>query len=314
MATIKQVMKGPNEIIPFDHPAIHYPQLASIKMDGFRLLNLCGEYLLSPALKPFPNNNMVGHLQPFLTWCRENRLVTDGEFWSPSRTFQDLQSITRSHNMPIPNDVKYHIFDVMTEEQWDNGTELPFINRYLEYWQTLQGFSNVVCVEQHRVMGPSEAEDFFNTQLSRGQEGMILRSLSAFYKHGRTTLKQDGMWKFKEFVTKDATIIRIEQGEKMRDGIERGIDVLGRAERTYKQADYEPSGMVGAFVVLQDGVEFKVKPGKGHDNALKIRWWEDYCRYPEKWRGKHIEYKFMPHGTMDKPRIGNLVRFRPDLD
>ena len=315
MAKIKHVMKGPNEVVKFDHPAICYPQLASIKMDGFRLLNLCGEHLLSPALKPFPNNNMEMHLQEFLNFCKVHRLVTDGEFWSPTLSFQELQSIVRSHDKLIPADVKYHIFDCMTEEQWNNENEEPYVNRYLEYNQTMQGFPNVVCVEQHRIVNHMAAEDMFNQQIAAGQEGIILRSLSAKYKHGRTTLKQDGMWKFKEFLTHDAMIVGIEQGEKMIEGIDRDVNAQGKLERTYKQSDYEPSGMVGAFWVRQDGYpDFKVKPGKGHDNAWKTMVWNDFVRFPEKWRGKHLEYKFMPHGTMDKPRIGNLIRMRPDLD
>ena len=316
MAQIKTCMKGPNEVVPFDHPAIRYPQLASTKMDGFRLINLCGEHLLSPALKPFPNMGMTRHLESFLNFCRHNRIVTDGEFWSPTLTFQQLQSIVRSQHAPIPDDLKYHVFDMMTEHEWDNDFEGEFLNRYLNYSQTLQGFENVVPVEQWQVNSAAEAETFFNGQLENGQEGMILRQPQARYKHGRTTLKQDGMWKFKEFLTHDAVIVGMEQGEKMRADLERGTDVLGRLERTYRQADYEPSGMCGAFVCKQEGVDgtFKVKPGKGHDNALKFQWWSSYSRYPEKWHGTHLEYKFMPHGTMDKPRIGNLVRLRPDLD
>lgn len=308
-------MKGPNEVVPFNHPAIRYPQLSSTKMDGFRLLNLCGEHLLSPALKPFPNENMASHMQPFLDYCRENRIVTDGEFWSPSLTFQELQSIVRSHDKPIPSDVRYYIFDMMLEDEWDKETEKTYYLRYQDVMTCLCGFTNVVTVEHSFVNTAKDAETLFNKTIENEQEGIILRSPVARYKHGRTTLRQDGMWKFKEFVTHDAVIISLEQGERMIAGIDRDVDAQGKLERTYKNENYEPSGMVGAFWVQQDRYPpFKVKPGKGHDNATKIRWWEDYCLYPEKWRGKHVEYKFMPHGTMDKPRIGNLVRFRPDLD
>jgi DNA ligase-1 len=172
-----------------------------------------------------------------------------------------------------------------------------------------------VPVEHIFLDNATKAEAFFNAQLEAGQEGIILRSPTAKYKHGRTTLRQDGMWKFKEFMTQDAVIVGIEQGEKMIDGIDRDVDAQGKLERTYKQENYTSSGMVGAFWVQQDGYpRFKVKPGKGHDNAWKTMVWKDYQLHPEKWHGKHLEYKFMPHGTMDKPRIGNLVRLRPDLD
>ena len=310
MPKIQAVMKGPNEILPFDHPFIRYPQIASVKMDGFRLLNLCGEHLLSPALKPFPNQNMTGHLLHFLRFCSDARIVTDGEFWSPSLTFQELQSIVRSHNKSIPNDVKYYIFDAMSEEEWDNGTEKPFINRMMDARGTLADFPNVVVVPQEPVNNATEAERRFDAYIESGEEGIILRAPSAIYKHGRTTTRQDGMWKFKQFITHDAVIIGVEQGEMMKPGIYRATDAQGRLERTYRQEDYEPVDMVGAFTVMQDGITFKVKPGKGHDHAWKRFMWEQR----DTLIGKHLEYKFMPHGTMDKPRIGNLVCLRPDLD
>jgi hypothetical protein len=101
---------------------------------------------------------------------------------------------------------------------------------------------------------------------------------------------------------------------KLKQDVERTRDVLGHLERRFEQDLYEPAGMVGSFVVKNDDGEFKVKPGKGFNHYMLTSWWQDYMQYPEKWNGKHIEYKWMPHGTKDKPRIGSLVRFRSDLD
>lgn len=314
MAQLKQVLKGPNEVLPFNHPAIKYPQLASTKFDGFRLLNLCGEKLLSPALKPFPNHYLPVHLGRFLDHCQQQRLVTDGEIWSPKLTFQELQSIIRSHDKPIPDHVRYYIFDLMTEEQWDNETEEPFIQRYLNYQQTFVGFPNIHLVEQWHTTTPQEAETFFEGMLEQGHEGMILRQHGAMYKHGRGTVNQDFLWKFKEFVTHDAIIVGVEEQMKLKEGVERTRNEIGKLERRYEQDLYEPAGKVGAFICQQHDQTFKVKPGKGQDDAMKTSWWQDYQQHPEKWNGRHIEYKFMPHGTLNKPRIGSLVKFRPDLD
>lgn len=306
---LRDVMKGPNEVLPFSHHAISYPQLASTKMDGFRLLNYCGEQLVSPALKPFPNLFMEQHLQHLLRYCRAARVITDGEFWSPELTFQELQSIVRSRNKPIPASVKYYIFDTMSEDEWNNGGEPTFIHRYLNAQQTLN-FENCIPVEHFYVMTADEAQDRFENVLAAGEEGIILRSPTAKYKHGRCTENQDGMWKFKEFITQDAIVVGFEQGEVMREGLLRTVDAQGKKERTYRQEDYTPIDMVGAFIVKQGELQFKVKPGKGHDN----KWKRDVWHNRDQWLSKHIEFKFMPHGTMDKPRIGSLVRARPDLD
>ena len=310
MAMLKHCMKGPNEIVPFDHDYIKYPQLASQKFDGFRCLNLCGERLLSPALKEIPNEYLQSHLEELLFRCHQHRFVTDGELWSPELAFNDLQSIIRSEHKPIPSHVKYYIFDFMTEAEWNNETEKPFINRYLDYQQLLVGAKNIVVVEQHQINDASEAELFFNNQILSGSEGMILRQHHAKYKHGRTTLKQDGMWKFKEFQTHDGIIIGVEEQMKLKKGVERTRNELGELERRYEQDLYEPSGMVGAFVVNMAGSQFKVKPGKGMDNHYKKALWDTRTALIGKW----CEFKHMPHGAKDKPRIGSLVRLRPDLD
>lgn len=306
---LKALMKGPNEIVSFNHPAIVYPQLASTKFDGFRMFNYCGEQLVSPALKAIPNLNLPAHLSNLLRFCKEARIVTDGELWSDEMSFQELQSVIRSHNSPIPSSVKYHIFDTMSEDNWNNGTELPYINRYLECQQTLN-FGNCIAVEHFYCMNAKEAQEQFDNHIEAGKEGIILRAPIAKYKHGRTTLNQDGMWKFKQFITHDAVIVGFEQAEVMREGLERTTDAQGNLERTYKQEDYTPTDMVGAFIVEQDGLRFKIKPGKGHNHEWKRGVW--YSR--EGLIGKHIEFKHMPHGAMNKPRIGSLVRFRPDLD
>ncbi|MDE2097258.1 MAG: hypothetical protein KGL39_08455 [Patescibacteria group bacterium] len=323
---IKAVMKGPNEIVPFDHKYISYPQYASQKYDGFRMLNLCGERLLSPKLKEIPNINLRRHLDDLLNYCFNERVVTDGEIWSPQLKFDELKSIIRSGSADIPGHVFYHIFDMIREDDWNNGTEAGFAQRYCEYSNLLMGFihNHVKLVEQFHISNPTEAEEFYSNQIQLGHEGMILRAMDAKYKHGRCTTKQDGMWKFKEFMTQDGILVDIEQQLRLRAGVERTTNVLGHLERRYEQDLYEPAGLVGAFVVQEARVDaegeyttgqtFKVKPGKGMNAAEKQRIWQDFSQYPEKWRGKHVEYKHMPHGSKDKPRLGSLVRFRPDLD
>jgi hypothetical protein len=316
MAKLKNPMKAPNEIVSFDYHAIHYPQLASTKFDGFRCLNLCGERLLSPNMKDFKNIYLMEHLSSLLSLCHTDRLVTDGEVWSPLLTFSELSSIIRSHDKPLPSHIKYYVFDLLTEDQWDNNGEPPFIQRYLNYKSTLAGFPNVVLVEQWHIVDSQEAETFFLGQLEQGHEGMILRQEQAGYKHGRCTTNQDGMWKFKEFTTLDGIIVSCEVQWRLKDGVTREHNELGHLKREYSQDLYEPDTKIGSFKVRctdqskWNGVEFGIKPGRGFTDYDKKKWFFT----TEKLIGKHVEFKFMPHGSKDKPRIGSLVRFRNDKD
>jgi hypothetical protein len=227
---------------------------------------------------------------------------------------EGISSILTTHNRVIPDDIGYYVFDMMTAEEWDNGTEQNFIARYLNYTRDLADIPKVFPVKQWHITSPEEAETFYNGQIEQGHEGMILRQLFAKYKHGRCTVNQDGLWKFKEFVTHDAVIVSIEEQMKLKEGVERTRNELGHLERRFEQDLYEPAGMVGAFIVSYNTLNFKVKPGKGHNNLVKRSWWKAYLTNPFNFIGHHCEFKYMPHGTKDKPRIGSLVRFRPDLD
>jgi hypothetical protein len=227
---------------------------------------------------------------------------------------EGISSILTTHAREIPLDIGYYVFDMMCEEDWNNGTEQTFVTRYLSYSQLLQGIPHVHPVEQHRILNSGEAESFFNQQIALGQEGMILRQLHAKYKHGRCTENQDGMWKFKEFKTEDAKIIDVEEQMRLKPGVERTRNEIGHLERRFEQDLYEPAGLVGSFVVERDGERFGVKPGKGHTHYIRTSWWQDFIQDKNEFIGKHIEFKYMPHGTKDAPRIGSLVRFRPDLD
>lgn len=305
-------MKAPNEVFPFDHPFIKYPQFASVKYDGFRCLNLCGERFVSPALKDIPNRNLAKHLHNFFEWCRLTRVVTDGELWSPDIPFNELSSIVRSFNKPLPESVHYHIFDLLTEAEWDNDTEPEFRQRMWKY-VNIPSFAHVRPVIQQSMQSAEQAKLMFEGIIDANGEGIILRSPVAKYKHNRCTPKEDGMWKFKQFETHDAMIVGVEEQMKLKQGVERTTNEIGRLEREHSQEFYEPAGLVGAFIVNWDGLIFKVKPGKGFDNAWKAAIWRTHVDQGSIVE-KHIEFRYMPHGTKDKPRIGSLVRFRPDKD
>ena len=311
MAQLKKVMKAPNEIFPFDHAVIRYPQLASVKYDGFRCLNLCGERLLSPALKDIPNRQIPLHLNNFIEYCKLNRIVTDGELWSPTMSFSELSSVIRSHNKPMPSDLRYYIFDAMSEYQWDMGNAQEFHKRVMFYMR-MPPFANVVKVPQINVTDPAMASDMFTGIISADGEGVILRSPNATYKHGRCTPNEDGMWKFKQFETHDAVILALEEQQQLKPGVERTVNAIGELEREHSQDLYEPAGMVGAFLVSWREATFRVKPGKGCDHFWKRKVWQEYCADTSAYIGKTCEFKFMPHGTKDKPRIGSFIRMRLD--
>lgn len=307
--------KAPNEILPFT--SFRYPAYASTKFDGFRLLSLGGGQLLSPALKPFPNLNLFGHLANILGIQERNQVVFDGELWSPQLTFQELQSILRSRSKPIPSHLCFYVFDAIPASEWNTVVRTPFSDRVQLYHSLLWNSgtnSGYYPVVQTLVDSPDEAKQMFESALERGEEGIMLAEKSSLYKHGRYTPLECGLYKYKEFETHDAVILDIEIQRQMRPDLPRTLDSQGRLIRSYRDSDYILDTKIGAFWVDFNGTRFKVTAGRGFTNEDKWRWYLEWEKDQNFFKGKHIEFTYMPHGTKDRPRIGKLKRFRPDKD
>jgi DNA ligase-1 len=302
-------IKAPNAIIPFTDPRIRWPMLASVKYDGFRMVAICGERFITPSGKDHVNKFIPHHFEQFFTYCKENKLVADGELWSPQRTFHELQSLVRSENMILPGDVKYYVFDLMTLAEWnDIGQCRIYAERMQALCHILQ-FHNVELVLQVRMDSASAAEILYEQILEEKHEGIMLRSPFGTYKHGRCTHIESHLFKFKNFVTQDGWIVGFEQMERLNDDAPDELDEAGYKKKTYRAEHHTPVDALGAFHVTQDcKTSFKVTPGRGFTMQDRARWWDERFSL----RGQGIEFVYMPHGTKDKPRSGRLVRFRPD--
>lgn len=270
-------------------------------------------------MKEFGNLGLTTHFADVIAVARAGEIVFDGEIWHPTITFDQLSSRLRSKNGDLTG-VQYHIFDAITIEQWNGACEpqssYSFADRYQFLKKNLSptGLSfgpNTRLVSQTMVIGAESAENMYRAHLAAGCEGMMLRSLSGLYKHGRCTHNESNLFKFKHFETTDARIIRVVQRRKMRDGVERTYDPVGHLEKINTIDSYELVEAVGAFtVILKDGRETDLSLGRGFTDSDRTSLWEQRHTLI----GRHIEFKWMPHGTKNLPRIGNVVRFRPDLD
>lgn len=150
--------------------------------------------------------------------------------------------------------------------------------------------------------------------LDRGYEGLIVRSKHKKYKHGRATLREASMWKFKEWVTVDVQIIGFEQATRMTKAYresDRGRNEDGSKARTTARDTRQKIEDYGSIKVRDaEGKQFCVGISK---EASHLRDEITWARRHE-WVGRWVEIKYQEHGTKDKPRFGRIVRLRPDLD
>lgn len=309
-ALLRRPIKCPNEQIPFTDTRIRYPMYASVKYDGFRGVLLNGQ-LHSPEMKVFGNKQLPDYFHDLFQLAQAHQVVFDCEIWSPSLSFSDLSGVLRAHRGKLDT-VEAHIFDVISVSEWNAPVKtVRFIDRYVR----LNAFASVLpsncrIVTQHTCLNPQDAQAKYSAHLSAGCEGIILRSPSGLYKNNRCTHRESNCLKFKHFQTTDATIVSVIQRRRMKD-VERTYNPLGLLEKIHTEAAYDLDDAVGAFqVLLGDGKTTAVNLGRGFSYEDRRHLWTQRDTLV----GRCVEFKWMPHGSKDLPRIGSVVRFRPDKD
>ena len=175
--------------------------------------------------------------------------------------------------------------------------------------------ANTVIVAQVPVQTAAQAQELYQQNLLDGYEGLMLRSPRSKYKHGRCSLRECIMYKFKEFVTDDVMIVGFEQQKQMKpeyaESEDRTRDVMGYMERSHKQEHYEYIEEIGSVIVKDsNGRQFGACFARGFDpEAQGITW-----KNREKFIGKMCEIRYMRIGMKDNPRMAGITRLRPDKD
>lgn len=283
---------------------------ASIKYDGYRGITLNGNFY-SPDAKVFSNKILPEFFRPLFDLTNNFGVVFDGELWSESLDFHTLGGNLRGHRGALAT-IEYHIFDILSIEEWNSTKQTRFIDRYVR----LNSFdkllpSNCRIVQQIPCLNPTVAEETYGTFLAAGHEGIILRSPRGLYKNNRCTHLESNCYKFKHFQTDDAIIVGFVQRRKLKAGLDRTYKAYGLLEKVSTQESFDLDDALGALEVrLENGDHTYVNLGRGFSyQDRRDLWQERDCLV-----GKTVEFKWMPHGTKDLPRIGSVVRFRPDKD
>lgn len=312
--SMKQVLLAPSQMpTPEEHEvAERYPMLASMKLDGNRCLIYDGK-LLSRTMKEQPNRNLAGHLKEVCAFSRKHNWIFDGELYSHERSFSELQSILRSHDASIPDDVKFMCFDGMNKLDWDGPLGHGFHDRnslVQEKWRDSDiPWQHFALLEQRMVWNPTDVHDYYDHAIRHGYEGLILRDPAGMYRHGRATVKQGIIFKIKAFDTLDAIVVGYEQQVEVNGTAERTTNEMGRTARTHKKADHHPVNCMGSLQVRDEqGRLFSIGWGKGWDYAKRTELWHQRNSLVGRW----VEVRHMVAGEKDLPRMPQLVRFRDD--
>lgn len=279
---------------------LSYPIAASPKIDGIRFMKPPSSKALSRAWKPLPNE----HFQSFVTGFSELD-YSDGEvIVGNDPTATGLFNRTQSAIMTKAGepDVSIWLFDNWQEP--DKTFECR-TSKALQASKCL-GLSNVNYVTHVLLNSPDEVAEYEAEAVNAGYEGIMLRSIRAGYKYGRSTLREQGLIKIKRFVDEEAKVIGFEALERNANEVQK--DAFGLQKRSTHKANKIADSLLGKLIVQSPKWgEFQI--GSGFDIETREKVWNN----KEVYLNKLVTFKYQSHGSKDKPRLPIFKGFRHDL-
>jgi DNA ligase-1 len=308
----------------YDAEKLVFPYIQQPKIDGVRGLNFTGT-LTGRSLDPHAN------LYTTRFYSEPEFVGFDGEMAAEHQCHPRLCSLTTSAVNTIAGSpyTLWWLFDYVTGETKDMGYEDRYIaleERVLQLQTSIRG--EIRHKVQHLRIVPSvlvENADQMMEHHSRfvkmGYEGSILRKPDKVYKHGRSTAREGGLLRIKEFADAEGRVLSLEEGQTNLN--EATKDSRGYTERSTHAENMIPNGQVGAMLVatLEDIVVnngAKVIP-KGfiqrvaagcmtHDERAF------YFNAPEAIVGDIIKFQHFPKGVKDALRFATFQTIRAKSD
>lgn len=274
-----------------DPKHLKFPCIVSPKLDGLRCIIRNG-VAMSRNLKPFRNEFVQSQL-------KDPRLEgLDGELIVGSPTDEQVFNRSQSGVMSTDGepDFRFHVFDHVDMFRDPFITRLNAVDAIKHPRLTLVPHFTVTSLEAFW----SREGQF----LDMGYEGVMIRSPNGRYKHGRSTLNEGFLIKFKRFSDSEGLVLDVLEG--VHNANEGTRDALGEIVRSKHGANMHPSGQVGTLVVkdLHTEAVIHVSPGKlTHDKRKHF------------WENKHeildrvIKYKHFSYGSLNAPRFPTFQDF-----
>lgn len=279
---------------------LRFPLLVSPKFDGIRCCVVEGQ-VLTRKLKPVPNAFVQARLATLSAWYQ-----LDGELMlrdpnSPTgyAGFNATSSAIMSKDGEP--DFVYVVFDNMTGNEYSRG--------YCQRMTGLVGFAwdRVKVLWHTEVENMGALMELHRRWCSQGYEGSMLRDPHGAYKFGRSTVREGGLLKLKDF--QDGEFVVTGAEERMHNANALETDNLGHAKRSSHKSGMVPTGTLGALVLRTgDGVEFRC--GSGFTEEQRAAMWPV-------WRslvGHMARVRFQELTPAGVPRFPVFDGFRSPLD
>jgi DNA ligase-1 len=273
------------------------PFMVSAKLDGIRAI-VHGGKLVSRNLKPI-RNEFVQRILHGLPEGLDGELIV-GEPRGEG-VMNRSTAVMAGGGEP---DFTYHVFD-------NYLLPGPFSSRYANICEhrNLHKWGRVDVVMHHRMDIPEQIEEFEQTAVDQGFEGIMIRRASSWYKFGRSTHNDGCLWKFKRFKDGEAYVLDVVEGQSNMNAAVR--NALGDIERSTEKIGMRPNGMVGTLIAKDtiSGELLNISAGRmTHDE--RIRYFNNQATII----GRLIKYKTFEYGRVDAPRFSTFQCFRDSGD
>jgi DNA ligase 1 len=286
---------------------VRFPVLVSPKLDGFRAI-VRGGKLLSRTLKPIPNRFTQARFAGLPDGLDGELIVGEpGGIDAWNRTSTGVSSVDGE-----PEDVRFWIFDDWSQPGGFRDRFKAVENQRYLMAGTVAKHRFIDVVPHELVETHERLMDLEETWVGAGYEGVMVRSLTGPYKHGRSTEIEGFLMKIKRFEDSEAVVVGFE--EQMRNDNPKTINALGLSERATKKENKVPSGQLGAFVLEwsnpHHGGKVRFSCGVGLTNAQAIDFWTRR----DELDGALVKFKFQGLTPDGLPRFPVYQGLRSTID
>lgn len=283
-------------------PKLPYPMYLSAKLDGIRAVIRDG-VVYSRNLKRIPNEYVQ------LLFGQDKYNGFDGELIVGPSNAENVYNVTVSGVMSEDGepDVRFWVFDDADEahahEPYDQR-----LNRIQRRLVNTVPSDRIHLMPQNIVHDAETLLKFEHALVSDGYEGVMVRSTTGRYKHGRSTNREANIFKLKRFSDSEAEIIGFEELYKNMN--DKQVNELGNSFRSSHKDNLMAMDTLGALIVrdIKTGVEFNI--GSGYTQEVRDQIWASRDKY----LGKLAKYKHFEVGVKDKPRFPVFIGMRSEID
>lgn len=340
MKKFKPLLAAPLDGV--DLKTIHYPLLASPKLDGVRIIINDGAddrkgvrqpgwqpatrkivqlpnvkiraFLSRPELAGLDGELASGDITHPDVFNSTTRIVMKREgpgMSEPVWLYTDAKKKPQMSFVPVEgalriDETNFYIFDDCTHP------DMPFVARFERARARIEALpedlKRHIKLVPHRVVRDDiQLGSYEEIMVREGYEGVMVRRAEGPYKYGRSTVNEMILAKVKRFA--DTEGVRIGYEELMINENEKLRDALGNAKRSSHAENLVPGGTLGAIVYrLPEFDNATVKCGTGFTDEQRQHIWDNR----EAQLGTVDVLRYQPSGMKDLPRFPSWKGPRKD--